>query len=123
MVYDGEKPWTDAPASRTQPGWPNESRQITEHWAAYVGTNNFGIGAYVPIAKSLTCYRYAAGQTSKQGACSYFAPIIHFAITPGFVFEYDLFMTLGTAEQIRESFRKIHFEQPELETAQKTKAK
>jgi hypothetical protein len=115
VVYDGDRPWRGAAVSRAKPGWPNESRKITEHWAAYVDTNNYGIGAYVPVAKNLTCYRYAAGQTSKQGACSYFAPIIYFAIKPGFVFEYDLFMTLGTAEEIRESFRRIHLQQPELE--------
>lgn len=108
VVYDKEKPWTNDAVSRNQPGWPNEGRKITENWAAYVDTNNFGIGAYVPIAKSLTCYRYAAGQTSRQGACSYFAPITYFSITPGFTFEYDLFITLGTADRIRQTFREIH---------------
>ncbi|MDB6030104.1 MAG: hypothetical protein JWM16_442 [Verrucomicrobiales bacterium] len=117
VVYDGEKPWRGASVSRTQPGWPNEGRKIREHWAAYVDSDNFGIGAYVPVAKDITCYRYAAGRTSQQGACSYFAPIVYFAITPGFKFEYDLFMTLGTADEIRESFRQIHLSQPELEKA------
>ena len=116
VVYDQQKPWTGDTLHRSQPGWPNESRKITEHWAAYVDTNNFGIGAYVPVANSLTCYRYQAGKTSPQGACSYFAPITRFAIKPGFVFEYDLFMTLGTAEQIRTSFEAIHKAQPELES-------
>jgi hypothetical protein len=107
VLYAGDKPWTGDAVQSTQPGWPNEGRKITEHWAAFVDTNNFGIGAYVPIAKTLTCYRYEAGKTSDQGACSYFAPITYLAITPGFNFEYDLFITLGTAEQIRAAFRKI----------------
>ena len=116
VVYEGDKPWSNDTLSRTQPGWPNESRKIAEHWAAYVDANNFGIGAYVPAAQSLTCYRYAVGKTSKQGACSYFAPITYFAITPGFIFEYDLFLTLGTVEQIRQTFRTLHEARPELET-------
>lgn len=108
VLYDGDKPWTGSPVSRSQPGWPNESRKMAEHWAAYVDAKDFGIGAYVPVAKSLTCYRYSAGRSSKEGACSYFAPITTFAVTPGFVFEYDLFMTLGTSREIRETFRQIH---------------
>ncbi len=111
VLYDGDQPWTDAPLQRSKPGWPNESRRIGERWAAYVDSKDFGIGAYVPAADGLTCYRYAAGKTSKQGACSYFAPIINLAIVPGFVFEYDLFLTLGDSKQIREAFRAIHSSQ------------
>ncbi len=109
VVYDGKEPWTGASLSRSQPGWPNESRKISEHWAAYVDTNNFGIGAYVPLADRVTCYRFAAGRSSREGACSYFAPLISFAITPGFVFEYHLYLTIGTAGEIRQNFRRVHF--------------
>ena len=108
VLYDGDHPWTGAAPNRSQPGWPNEARRMTEHWAAYVGTNNFGVGAYVPLATNLTCYRFAAGHPAKQGACSYFAPVTKFAITPGLVFAYDLYLTVGTAEEMRETFRKIH---------------
>ena len=105
--FDGEHPWTGAPVTRSSPGWPNESRRITEHWAAYVNTNDFGLGVMVPVADELTCYRYAAGHTSAEGACSYFAPLVKFAITPGFVFEYDVFLTLGSSTEIRERFKTI----------------
>jgi len=103
VVYDGEHPWSGAGASRSRPGWPNESRKMTEHWAAYVDKMGFGMGAYVPIANELTCYRYGKSD-SKSGACSYFAPITRFAITSGFVFEYDLYLTAGRVEGIRGAF-------------------
>lgn len=39
--------------------------------------------------------------------CSYFAPIITKAITPGLVFEYDTFITVGTLEHIRSTFAQL----------------
>jgi len=106
VLYDGKKPWSDAPVSRSQPGWPNEGRQMAEHWAAYVGEDDFGVGAYVPVAKHLTCYRFGDAKKSR-GACSYFAPLINFAITPGKVFEYDVYLTLGKSGEIRDAFHQI----------------
>lgn len=108
VVYDGEQPWSDGPLSNSQPGWPNESRKVTERWAAYVNNDGFGIGVFVPAASELTCYRYAAGETSERGACSYFAPLTTFAITPGTVFEYDAYLTCGQVDEIRATFRLIH---------------
>jgi hypothetical protein len=106
ILYDGSEPWTGAAMHRSRPGWPNESRRITEHWAAYVGTNDFGIGAYVPVADRLTCYRFGDGRAD-HGACSYFAPLTKFAITPGLVFEYDLYLAIGGANEIRDTFRRL----------------
>jgi len=106
VLYDGKKPWANAPVNRSQPGWPNEGRQMTEHWAAYVGKDNFGVGAYVPVADNLTCYRFGDGKV-EHGSCSYFAPLIKFAITPGKVFEYDLYITLGKSNEIREAFQQV----------------
>lgn len=105
-LYNGDKPWTGGTLHRSKPGWPNESRTLTEPWAAYVGPDDHGIGACVPVARELTCYRFGDGDP-KHGACSYFAPLTMFAITPGFKFEYDLYLALGTTETIRETFRNI----------------
>ena len=106
VLYDGKLPWTNAPLSRSKPGWPNESRRITEHWAAYVDKNDFGVGAMVPVADQITCYRFGDGKR-EHGSCSYFAPLVKFAITPGQVFEYDLFMTLGKSFEIRDTFKEF----------------
>jgi hypothetical protein len=103
VLYDGDKPWTGAPVSRSKPGWPNESRRMTENWAAYVDDKDFGVGAYVPVTTRLTCYRYEAVPSS----CSYFAPLKKFAITPGVVVEYAVWLTIGTSGEIRETFRRL----------------
>ncbi len=107
VLHDGDKPWTGAALHRSKPGWPNESRAMTENWAAYVGTNGIGLGVHVPIATNLTCYRFGDGRED-HGSCSYFAPVTRFAITPGKVFEYDLHLAIGTVEEMRATFRAIH---------------
>jgi hypothetical protein len=110
VLYDGKKPWADQPLQRSQPGWPNEGRRIAEHWAAYVDAQDFGVGALVPVADEITCYRFGDGKR-EHGACSYFAPIVKFAITPGKVFAYDVFLTLGKSSEIRGTFKNIYTSQ------------
>ncbi|MCP5540872.1 MAG: hypothetical protein H7A52_12090 [Akkermansiaceae bacterium] len=106
VLYDGETPWTGAPLSRSTPGWPNETRAMTEHWAAWIDpTSGRGIGLCVPAAERLTCYRF--GKMGAPGSCSYLAPIRRMAIGPDFDFEYDVFLTLGTPEEMRERFRRV----------------
>jgi hypothetical protein len=105
-IYDGDKPWTGAPLTRSQPGWPNESRKATEKWAAWIGPDDRGIGIHVPAMENLTCYRYGPNPDA-PGSCSYCAPLIRFAITPGKVFEYDAWLTLGTVDEIRTTFQKL----------------
>lgn len=107
LVYEGTRPWTGGAVSRTKPGWPNESRKFTEHWAAYVNTNDLGVGVLVPVADSLTCYRFGDGKR-EHGSCSYFAPVKSFAITPGLKFEYDVWLTIGSSKEIRARFSAIH---------------
>ncbi|MES2707617.1 MAG: hypothetical protein V4726_13565 [Verrucomicrobiota bacterium] len=103
VLYDGDKPWTGGPVTRSQPGWPNESRKPTEKWAAWVGADDRGIGIHVPVMENLTCYRFGKNPDAR-GACSYCAPLIRFAITPGKVFEYEAWLTLGSVEEIRAAF-------------------
>jgi hypothetical protein len=106
VFYDGDAPWTGAAVKKTQPEFPNEYKKITEHWAAYVGDDDRGIGCYVPVADELTCYRYGKDVNSPD-SCSYFAPIRTMAVTPGFQWEYDVWITLGSATEIRDRFLQI----------------
>ncbi len=103
VAYVGEQPWTNAPVSRKQPGWPNEDQKMNENWVAYVDDNGQGIGAYVPVANDATCYRYTG-----DAPCSYVAPITTFALTPNKVFEYELTLTIGSVEEIRARFVGLH---------------
>jgi hypothetical protein len=115
VLYSGDQPWREGPLDaqldKTQPGWPNESRKMAEHWAAYVDDRGFGLGAYVPVANDLTCYRFGDGNR-EHGSCSYFAPLTRFAIKPGFVWQYEVYLTIGQQSEIRERFHQIHVRSP-----------
>ena len=106
VLYDGAAPWTGGALHRSKPGWPNESRRMTEHWAAYVNTNDWGLGALIPAAERLTCYRYGKG-ANDPSACSYFAPLTAFAIRPGTNFSYEVWLTIGTSGEIRKRFSRL----------------
>ena len=106
LVYEGTNVWRGDTVNRSKPGWPNESRKFTEHWAAYVDKNDFGVGALVPVADALTCYRFGDGKR-EHGSCSYFAPVKRFAIRPGMKFEYDVWLTIGRLPEIRERFEQV----------------
>ncbi len=103
VIYEGTEPWTGGPLTRSQPGWPNESRRIPEGWAAWVNDQNTGVGLFSPVAQELTCYRFGATPQAPS-ACSYFAPLVKFAIRPGLKFEYGAALALGTPEEMRAAF-------------------
>ncbi len=103
--YQGEHPWTSADLSSRKPGWPNESLQLQENWAAYVDENNFGVGVYVPKSHEATSYFFAGGNNSD---CSYIAPLQTFDLKPGLVFEYDAYLAVGELSEVRSTFYSIH---------------
>lgn len=107
--YDGFRPWTGDKLTESVPGWPNESARASENWAAYLDDKGWGLGVYFPGTTELTTYRYKGdGKGGPKGsACSYFAPIRTLSITPGFDFAYDVYLTVGTADEIRERFNAL----------------
>ena len=109
VFYNGPQPWTNGELTRAVPGWPNEGKKTTEHWAAFVNDREFGLGVFTPGTGELTCYRYEGDRkTGPEGsACSYFAPVRTFAITPGLTFEYDVWLSVGTAREIRARFAAV----------------
>lgn len=99
----------DGVLQRKVPGWPNERIDAEESWAAYLNEADEGIGVLFPGTTEVTCYRYEGdGKTGPTGsACSYFAPVRTFAVTPGLEFRYKVYLTVGSLEEIRERFGKI----------------
>jgi hypothetical protein len=84
------------------PGWPNENYSLAEPWLAYLDGNGRGIGLCVPGVEAMTCYRFVGDVANRdKAACSYVAPLKTMAITPGFTYTYDAYLTLGTLEEIR----------------------
>ncbi|WP_394728885.1 hypothetical protein [Altererythrobacter sp. GH1-8] len=106
VSYRGDAPWTNAPLSRSNPGWPNEYHSASEEWSAYVDANDWGVGVYTPGTDKVTAYRYEGD--GKYGplaeATSYFAPIRRFSIKPGVTIDYNVYLTIGTVAEIRSRF-------------------
>jgi hypothetical protein len=99
----------DGILQRKTPGWPNERIDAEESWAAYLNAAGEGIGVFFPGTTEVTCYRFEGdGKTGPTGsACSYFAPVRTFAVTPGLEFRYKVYLTTGSLEEIRERFGRI----------------
>ena len=94
---------------RRVPGWPNEYGKASEHWTAYLDDNDWGIGILTPGTPEFTSYRYEGnGEAGPEGiACSYVAPVRTLKLTKGLVLEHDVYLTIGTLEEIRERFSKL----------------
>ena len=110
--YKGAAPWTNDNLIYHVPGWPNEYEHRDEEWSAYVDERGWGIGIYTPGTPDMTMYRFGDNNPKnngpKGGNCSYFAPLRYFSVTPGLVFEYDVFVTIGNIADIRARFYDIH---------------
>ena len=102
---ENEKAWANAPLTSKQPGKASEIVRFSEPWAAWMDTQGQGLGIYFPHAQFATTYRV---RDTGVGDCSYLAPLQTFALKPGLVFEYEVVLALGTAEQIRAVFKKLH---------------
>jgi len=112
VTYTGNAPWTGAAPTRRVPGWPNEYARMDESWAAYVDALDRGLGVFVPGVTELTCYRHPGAAGPKGAGCSYFAPIRAMAVTNGFTYAYDVYLTIGTVGELRERFRQIQKARP-----------
>lgn len=107
VYYTGDQPWTSGALKKDVPGWPNESRNISESWAGYVGADRRGMGVFFPGTTQVTCYRFKGPAGPSGSGCSYFAPIRTFSITPNFTNEYTIYLTIGTADEMRARFSEI----------------
>jgi hypothetical protein len=104
----GAPAWTDAPLVRKQPGPPGAKDgivKLSEPWAAWVDGEGQGIGVWFPHTDFATTYRV---RDTGVGNCSYIAPLQTFALKPGLVFDYEVVLAIGSAEQIRAAFTKLH---------------
>jgi len=100
VYYEG------AELTRRVPGWPNERGKSSRHWTAWLNDKDWGIGIFTPGTPDFTCYRYHADGTpgEKSAACSYIAPVRTFALKKGVRVEYDVYLTLGSLDEIHTCF-------------------
>lgn len=115
VYYAGDFPWTGGKLTEKTPivlsgiANPNPAARIKEGWAAYVNDEGYGIGLFSPEAKEMVYYTFGSGPGgAKSGSCSYFAPVRKIHITPGFTINYKAYLTIGTVDEIRQTFTSIH---------------
>lgn len=93
---------------RRVPGWPNENGRASESWIAYLDETDWGIGIFTPGTTDFTCYCFGAGAVGPDvSPCAYIAPVREFSLTKGLVTEYDVFLTIGTFEDIQKRFEDL----------------
>lgn len=100
LVYVEGEPWKNTPPTRRKPGEKNEYIKLTEHWAAWLNSSDYGVGVYSPVCDEATCYHVPG----KAESCSYLAPIKTMALTPGFLFEYEAYMGIGKLQDLSHWF-------------------
>ena len=92
-------------------GWNNKTAKTPRNWAAYIRPKDgIGIGIYFPGTEQITYYRRAQsdwGKGAEGPACSYLAPIRTMEISPGFEIEYEIFLKIGTVEEIETAFESL----------------
>lgn len=99
---------SDGKLTRRVPGWPNESGKAPEQWVAYLDEDDWGIGICTPGTSDFTCYRFGQGATGPAASpCSYVSPIRTFALTNGLIVEYDVFLMVGTLDEIQAGFSAV----------------
>ncbi len=94
---------------RRVPGWPNERGRTPENWVAYLDKEDWGIGIYTPGTEIFTCYRFKGnGERGPKGsACSYVAPLRRFSLQKGTKIDYEVFLTIGSINEIRTRFTSL----------------
>ena len=119
--YNGSKPWTGDKLTTVMPHYldekdsngntiPIDSFERTEEWAAYTDQGGkWGIGVYTPATTRMSAYLVQVQSAGPTGpSCSYFSPHDYMVINPGFTCSYDVYITIGSLDEIRETFYKIH---------------
>ena len=111
-AYTGNAPWTNDTLSDITPPKQSEAiknsyQKVTECWAAYVGSDNTGVGVLFPGTTDITMYVYAV-DGNEHASCSYFAPIRTYGLTPGQKVEYDFYIAIGALDDIRKWFSDIN---------------
>lgn len=90
---------------QTTPQWPsdqNHRKDANATWCGYVDpVSRKAVVVATKMATRLTAYRVVSAQNPKQSNCSYFAPIVEYAIEGPCSHEYESSITLDDNFQIK----------------------
>lgn len=117
VFYDGDKPWTDDALryERDLPFWGGNDDAYftvrdgnTETWCAWVDDGDYGVGLFTPGAEILLAGRFEfnGSKSAEDNATNYVAPLRTFALEYGEPFSYTYYLTAGSLDEIRQTFRR-----------------
>ena len=112
--YNGSRPWTNEPLSFIYPsilqnGSESDRIRPSEKWAAYINPcTGIGLGVFSPNSELMTSYRVGRNDVNPaKSDTSYLAPLITRFLIPNTLYTYDVYLKIGTLEEIRFAFSKI----------------
>lgn len=116
MTYNGEEPFTGKATSRISKrvkkgdDFPWARFHATEHWAAQVNDDGFGLGVYQP-----GCVKFLGGFSgkprqggTKEPSTGYIAPLRHEMLDHNIEFAYEYMLILGQLNDIRKQAYELH---------------
>lgn len=105
-------PWTNSALTPvTMPQLPAMSPTLyaSEHWGAYVDTNDNGLTVFVPGMAPYVAGFAAAGDSSPFGfGTGYFAPRTFFSFGPNSTLEGDVYLVAGDYKHARQVIYDLH---------------
>ncbi len=104
MTYDGPAPYTGGALRQIPAQMPWSGWLATEHWAALVDDNDWGLGIWEPGAtRFIGGFAGAPGAGGpKDGPTGYIAPLQVEILDWNVVYEYEHTLILGSLEEIRD---------------------
>jgi len=114
VFYNGSNAWKDEALTvkKDLPFWAGNSdayfnMKSKETWCAWVAPTGYGVGVYTPIAEILLAGRHAynGSKDAHNNATNYVAPLITYKLKTLEAFEYSYYITTGSTEQIRNTFK------------------
>jgi hypothetical protein len=110
FTYDGDRPYTQAPLRQVEnDGPPWTSWKATEHWAALLDNDGWGLGIYHPNLFSFIGGFHGKPDTGgpTDDPTGYIAPVRQEILDHNIVYDYDYVLILGKLETIR-AYATIH---------------
>ena len=104
--YDGDKPYTHAPARQIENnGPPWAGWKATEHWAALLDDSNWGLGIVHPGVVSFIGGFHGPPDVGgpKDDSTGYIAPVRKEILDSNIAYEYQYDLILGSLSEIRAS--------------------
>ena len=105
--YNGAMAWTNGTLANFLPTETLSQDTRQEPWAAFVRDSGHGVGIYTPDYGLMDYYRIDGNSGSKSKACSQISAINKFAITNNFSCQFDVYLAIGMANEMRETFDNI----------------